>query len=54
MLDANVDALGENLSTVTLVDDHSDCVLRDVVDASSLAVISLEWHTFVDSSITLK
>lgn len=54
MLDTDVDSLGENLSAVTLVHDNSKCVLGDVVDASSLSVIGLEGHTFVDSSVTLK
>lgn len=54
VLDTDVDALGKDLSAVTLVYDDSECVLGDVVDATSLSVIGLEGHTFVDSSVTLK
>lgn len=54
MLGADVDALGEDLSTVTLVHNDAESVWSDVVDASSLSVISLEWHALVNCTITLK
>lgn len=54
MFNANVDALGEDLSAMTLVYNHSQSVLCDIIDASGLSVISLEGHTFVDSTVTLK
>lgn len=54
VFNANVDALGENLSSVTFVYDDTQSVLCHVVDASSLAVISLERHTFVHCSVALK
>lgn len=54
VFNADIDALGEDLSTVTLVDDNSQCVLCDVVDASGLSVVGLEWHTFVNGTIALK
>jgi hypothetical protein len=54
MFDADVDALGEDLSSVTLVDDDSQCVLCHIVDASGLSVVGLEWHALVDSAVTLK
>lgn len=54
VLGANVDALGEDLSAVTLVHDDTQCVRCDVVDASGLAVVSLEWHALVNCSVALK
>lgn len=54
MFNADIDALGEDLSAVTLVDDHSQGVLCDVVDASGLSVICLEWHALVNGTVALK
>lgn len=54
VFNTDVDTLGEDLSTVTFVYNNTQSVFRDVVDASSLSVVSLEWHTFVDCSVTLK
>lgn len=54
VLNANVDALGEDLSAVTFVHDNSQSVLCDVVDAASLSVIRFERHTFVDCTMALK
>lgn len=54
VFNADVDALGENLSSVTLIDDNSQCVLSDVIDASSLSVVGLEGHTFVNGTIALE
>lgn len=54
VFDADIDALGENLASDALVHDNSECVRRDVVNASSFSVVSLEWHAFVDCSVTLK
>lgn len=54
VFNADVDALGEDLSSNALVHDNSDRVFRDVIDSSSLSVVSLEWHSFMDRSISLK
>jgi hypothetical protein len=54
VFNADVNALGEDFSSMTFVNNHSECVFRDVVDASGLSVISLEWHTFVNGTVALK
>ena len=50
MLDSEVDALLDVAVLDFLVDDDTDCALRDVVDDSSLSVVNLVWHT-VESQI---
>ena len=37
----------------SLIDDHTNCVLCDVVDASSPTVVAFVGHAFLDPSITL-
>lgn len=54
VLNAHVNALGEDLSTMTLVHDNSQSVFRDIVDAASLSVISFERHTLVNCTMALK
>jgi hypothetical protein len=52
VLDADVKALGEDLSTNALVADNTDGVLGHVEDLSSLTVVVLVGHTSLDSSIS--
>lgn len=54
MFNANIDALGENLSSVTFVDNDSQCVLSDVVDASGFSVVCFEGHALVNGTVALK
>ena len=54
VLDADVDSLGENPSANAFVDDDAHSVLADVEHTSGLAVVSLVWHTFLESTVTLE
>lgn len=53
MLDADVDAFGEDLSADAFVDDNPDGVLRNVENATSLSVIALVRHTLLHGTISL-
>lgn len=54
MFNANIDAFGENLSSVTFVDNDSQCVLGDIVNASGLSVVCFEGHALVNGTVALK
>ena len=50
VLQANVDALGEDLAAHTLVDHHAHGALGHVEHASGLAVVGLMGHALLESS----
>jgi hypothetical protein len=54
VLDADVDPLGNDLSSESLVDNDADSMLRHVEHSTGLAVVELVGHAFLDSTITLK
>lgn len=51
VLDANVDALGEDAATNALVDDDTEGVLGHVEDFAGLAVVELVGHASVDRTV---
>lgn len=53
VLDAHVDALGQDRAADALVHDHTEGVLGDVVHATGLAVVRLVGHALVDGTVTL-
>ena len=53
VLDTEVDTLGDDATTNTLVDDDTDGTASDVPDGTSLTVVELVGHTLVESTITL-
>jgi len=53
VLDAEVDSLGQDVASDSLVHNNTDGVLGDVVDSSSLSVVAFVWHTLLDGTITL-
>jgi hypothetical protein len=48
VLDSDVDSLGDDSSSVLLVDNDSDGVLSDIPDATGLTVVELVRHALVD------
>lgn len=52
MLDANIDTLGDDTMTHTLVDDDTNGVSSDVEHATCFAVIESMGHTFLNSTIS--
>lgn len=54
VLDAHVDALGQDLSAHALVDNDADSVRGDVVDATGLAVVRLVGHALLDGTVALR
>lgn len=48
VLDSNVDSLGDDSSSVLLVDNDSDGVLSDIEDTTGLTVVELVRHALVD------
>jgi len=53
VLNAEVDSLGQDVASDSLVHDDTDGVLGDVVNSASLTVVALVWHTLLDGTITL-
>uniref|UniRef100_T1DFJ0 Secreted protein n=1 Tax=Psorophora albipes TaxID=869069 RepID=T1DFJ0_9DIPT len=53
VLDADVDALGQDVSADALVHDDTEGVLGDVVHATGLTVVGLVGHTLVHGTVTL-
>ncbi len=51
VLNADVDALGDNADTNALVHDDTDGVLGHVEDSAGLAVVELVGHTSLDGTI---
>merc|ERR1719222_1803955 len=47
VLHTHADPLGQDLATNTLVDNNTNGALRDVEDASSLAMVGLVGHTLL-------
>lgn len=54
MLNADVDALGDDSAAHSLVDDHTESVGGHVVHTASLAMVHFVWHTLLDCTIALK
>lgn len=54
MLNADIDAFRQDLSSVALVHDHTERVCCHIVDATRFAVVRFERHTFVDGAMTLE
>ena len=52
VLDTDVDSLGEDLATDTLVDHDTDCSLGHVEHTPGLAVVGLVWHTLLEGTAT--
>ena len=52
MLDSDVNSLGDDSSSVLLVDDNSDGVLGHIENAASLTVIELVRHALVDGTVS--
>lgn len=52
VLQADVDALGEDLAADALVDHNTNGTLGHVEHTPSLAVIGLVWHALLESSTT--
>ena len=48
VLDSNVDSLGDDSSSVLLVDNDSDGVLSDIEDTTGLTMVELVRHALVD------
>jgi len=53
VLDSKVDSLWQDIASHSLVDDHTDGVLGDVVDSTSLTVVDLVWHALLDGTVAL-
>lgn len=53
VLNADVDLLGDHAGAHTFVDDDADGMFGDIVHPTSLTVVKLEGHTFVESTISL-
>lgn len=51
VLDSHVNSLGDDSSSVLLVDDDSDGVLGHIEDAAGLTVIELVRHALVDGTV---
>jgi len=51
VLNADMESLGDDAASNTLVDDDTDGVLGDIEDNASLAVVELEGHTFLDGTV---
>jgi hypothetical protein len=51
MLNSDVDSLGDDVSSVLLVDDDTDGVLVHVEHAAGLAVVELVGHALVDAAV---
>lgn len=54
VLNADVDALGDDSAAHPLVDNHAKSVGCDVVHATGLAMVYFVWHTLLYCTITLK
>lgn len=52
VLNSEVDSLGQDVSSDSLVDDDTDGVLGDVVDSTGFTVVDLMWHTLLDGTVT--
>lgn len=53
MLDSNVDSLGDDSLSYSLVDDDSECMRCHIEDATSPSMIKLERHSLLKGSIAL-
>ncbi|GMT19576.1 hypothetical protein PFISCL1PPCAC_10873, partial [Pristionchus fissidentatus] len=53
VLKTDVDALGDNAGSTTLVDDDSDSVLGHVEHTSGTAVVNLVGHTLLEGTVAL-
>lgn len=51
MFNADIDSLGDDFSTYSLVDDNSKSVCSDVEYSSRFSVVSFVWHTLLDSTV---
>ena len=51
VLDTDMESLGDDTATNTLVDDDSDGVLGNIEDDASLSVVELEGHTLLDGTV---
>lgn len=52
VLNSEVDSLGQDVSSDSLVDNDTDGVLGDVVDSTGFTVVDLMWHTLLDGTVT--
>ena len=51
VFNADVDSLGDDSSTDTLVDDNTEGVLGDIENDASLSVVVLVGHTLLDGTV---
>ncbi len=52
MLDSHMNSLGDDSSSVLLVDDYTDGVLSDIENAAGLSVIELVGHALVNGTVS--
>ena len=52
MLNSDMDSLWNDSASENLIDDNTDCCLVDIENSTSLSMIELVWHTFMDTSIS--
>lgn len=54
MLNTEVDPLGDDSATNSLIHNDSEGMGCDIVDATGLSVVDFVWHTLLDCTIALK